>query len=138
MGHLVKSAPCFFERLNMNSIILPIKSEYVKKIICGEKKFEYRKKICKKDIDSIIIYETSPVKKVIGEVIVEDKIICDKEKLWQLSRDYAGIEKEFFDKYFFNNDICCAYKLGKVNVYDKPKNLSEYGINYTIQSFVYI
>ncbi len=37
--------------------------EYVKKIISGKKKYEYRTKVAKQDVDKIIIYETTPIKK---------------------------------------------------------------------------
>ena len=122
----------------MKSIILPIKSIYVKKIFNGEKIYEYRRRLCKKDIDKILIYETSPIKKVVGEAIVEEKLIYDKETLWEISKDFSGISKEVYNLYFSKCEKCCAYKLSKIKKSDNPKRLSEYGINHTIQSFEYI
>ena len=38
----------------MSKILMSIKPEYVDKIFSGEKKYEYRKRLCKKKIDTII------------------------------------------------------------------------------------
>ena len=50
----------------MCKILLSINPEHVENILDGTKKYEYRKKSCKKDIDRIVIYSTHPVKKVVG------------------------------------------------------------------------
>ena len=52
----------------MSRMLLSIKPEYVRKIVSGKKKYEYRKFHCRDDIDTIVIYVTAPVKEVIGEV----------------------------------------------------------------------
>ena len=51
------------------NILLSIRPEYVEKIISGEKKYDYRTKAAKRNVDKIIIYETTPVKKVIAYFI---------------------------------------------------------------------
>lgn len=122
----------------MNSILLPIKPEYVKQIINQTKLYEYRKSRCKKDIDKIVIYSTAPVKKVAFEVIVQEIITSSPLKLWESTKDYSGTTRDKFMEYFKNKDKAYAYKLGKVTVYDKPKTLEELGINYYPQSYVYL
>ncbi len=58
----------------MCTILLPIKPEYANKIIKRTKLYEYRKTVCKRKIDKIVIYSTSPVKKIIAEVEVKEII----------------------------------------------------------------
>ena len=41
-------------------ILISINPKHVAKILSGEKKFEYRTKAAKKDVDSLIIYEKAP------------------------------------------------------------------------------
>lgn len=49
-------------------VLLSIKPEYAQKIFAGEKKYEYRKRIFKRnDVDMIVVYVTKPVGKVVGE-----------------------------------------------------------------------
>lgn len=123
----------------MSKILISINPEYVEKILLGQKKYEYRKvKPSRNDIDKLIIYSTAPVKKVVAEAYIEDIIIERPDKLWKLTKDYSGVKKDFFDKYYKGKEYGVAYKLGKVLVYDKPKKLEDIGIGYVPQSFVYI
>ena len=122
----------------MCTILLPIKPEYVNKIIEKTKLYEYRKNKCKKKVDKIVIYSTSPVKKIIAEVEVKGIISNSPDKLWKETKEYSGISKTKYMKYFKNKDVAFAYKLGKVTVYDNPKTLKDIGINYYPQSYVYL
>ena len=56
----------------MSSILISINPEYVEKIFDGSKKYEYRKVKCKKTVDKMVIYCTSPVMKVVGEAVIEE------------------------------------------------------------------
>ena len=103
-----------------------------------EKENEYRKRLCKKEVKKIYIYATAPVKKIIGETEVVSKIIMDKEKMWQETEKYAGITKEFYDKYFEHQECACAYKIGEVKKYRIPVALDSIGIDSVPQSFVYV
>ena len=120
------------------NIILSINPEYVEKIISGEKKYEYRTKAAKKDVDKIIIYETTPVKKVVAEVEVLEVLIMKPSELWEPTKDQAGITKSFFMSYFKGKKVACAYKLGRVTVYRRPMELSAFGLKSAPQSFVYL
>lgn len=123
----------------MSKILLSINPEYVEKILLGQKKYEYRKvKPSRKDIDKMIIYSTAPVKMIVAEVYIEDIIIERPDKLWELTKEYSGVNKDFFDKYYKGKEYGVAYKLRKVLVYDKPKKLEDIGIGYAPQSFIYI
>lgn len=119
-------------------ILISINPEHVQNIINGTKKYEYRKIAAKQDISSIIIYETTPIKRVVAEAEIIDVLELRPEELWRQTKDASGISKEFFDDYFRDRDIAFAYKLGKIKVYDEPKTLLEYGIKAAPQSFVYL
>ena len=51
----------------MCKLLMSINPEHVNNILSGAKRFEFRKTRCKEDIDSIIIYSTSPIMKVVAE-----------------------------------------------------------------------
>lgn len=124
--------------LEKENIILPIKPVFADKILSGEKKYEYRKKLCKKVINKIYIYATAPVKMIIGEAEVVKKINMDKEILWRKTQRYAGITKKFYDQYFEYQDYACAYEIGEVKQYKLPVTLENMGIGYVPQSFIYV
>jgi len=49
------------DRGNMGKIVLSIKPEYTQRILSGDKKYEYRKILAKKDVKKIIIYLRVPI-----------------------------------------------------------------------------
>ncbi|MBP5091863.1 MAG: ASCH domain-containing protein [Bacilli bacterium] len=122
----------------MMKILISINPEHVAKILSGEKRFEYRTKAAKKDVDSLIIYETTPVKRIVAEAEILEVLCLSPEDLWKETKRYSGISKSFYDEYFKGRKIAYAYRLGKVNAYDNPLELSDYGIKAAPQSFVYI
>lgn len=119
-------------------IIISINPEHVKNIISGVKKYEYRKIAAKQDVSSIIIYETTPIRKIVAEAEIIDVLELPPEELWKQTKKESGISKSFFDKYFNNKTVAYAYKLGRIKVYDTPKTLLDYGIKAAPQSFVYV
>lgn len=123
----------------MCRILMPINPEYVDEILAGRKKYEYRKiKAKRNNIDKMIIYSTSPIMKVVAEVDIKEILEEAPEKLWEMTKNESGITKDFYNKYYKNKNTAIAYKLGKIRIYDKPKNLYDIGINYVPQSFVYL
>lgn len=122
----------------MCTILLPIKPEYVEKIINKSKRYEYRRKIGKKEVDKIIIYCTYPIKMVIAEVEVKKVLTDTPDNIWEKTKNYSGISKEKYSKYFCDKNKAFAYQLGKVLVYSNPKSLEDFNIYYPPQSFVYL
>ncbi len=120
------------------SIIISINPEHVRNIINGTKKFEYRTKAAKSDINKLIIYETTPIKKVVAEVEIIDVIMLSPNELWEETKDFSGITKSFFDQYFNNRKVAYAYKLGKIKVYEQPMELHDFGLKAAPQSFAYV
>ena len=98
----------------MCDILLSINPEHVENILKGIKKYEYRKIACRRRVDKIIIYSTTPIKKVVGEAEVIDILQKEKDELWHETENESGITKIFFDEYYktyavniknrFNND----------------------------------
>lgn len=122
----------------MCKLLMSINPEHVENILSGEKKYEFRKRKCKERIDSIVIYSTAPVMKVVAEVEVKDIIEGTPQTVWKKTSNAAGINKQFFDKYFLGKDIAIAYVLGYVTQFDSPRSLSDYGVKAAPQSYVYI
>lgn len=122
----------------MNTILMSIKPIYVNKIFTGEKKYEYRKNNCKEKIEKIIVYSSSPVQKIVGELIIK-QVLCDKKNvIWDKTKAKGGITKKVFDKYYEKYENAVAYEIEKAILYDKPKSLNDYNIKTAPQSYVYI
>ncbi len=123
----------------MCKALVSIRPEFVTSILSGEKKYEYRKIKFRQDVDSIQIYLTSPVMKV---VVAEAKITViiegSLEEVWEKAQNGSGIDKSFFDIYYNGKDYAIAFCLGKIKIFKRAKNLSNYNIKKPPQSLVYL
>jgi len=119
--------------------LLPIKPKFVEKILSGEKTVEFRKIVFKQNIERIIIYSSSPVKRVVA--ICDVKTI-NRERpltLWKKYRHVGGIEYSEYADYYRNKEYGVAIELTNVRVLDKPLELSDLvDIKVAPQSFMYV
>lgn len=122
----------------MSKILLSIKPEFADKIMSGEKKIEYRTHIPSRSINTIVIYSTSPVGKIIGEAEVVDIISGSPSSLWEKTKGVSGISRAKYRKYFQGRKIAYAFKLGQIKQFDHGVSLEDYGVNNAPQSFVYL
>lgn len=122
----------------MSTILLAIKPRYVDMILSGKKKIEYRRKVPAQMVDKIIIYASSPIKKVVGEVNVTGTFSMSVSQLWNRTNSFSGITEIEFHKYFTGCKIAHAFILGKSIKYKHHKELSYYGISRAPQSFMYL
>ena len=119
--------------------LLSIKPKYVNRILSGEKKYEFRKKIFSKSIDSIIVYSSSPEKKVVCEMYFSEVLAGRPEDIWEQCSDSAGISSEDYFSYYENCDKAFAIKIDRVEQYDVPLLLDDIRLGLKApQSFVYV
>lgn len=100
--------------------LLSIKPEFVEKIFTGNKWFEYRKVIFKKNVKKIVVYSTMPVGMIVGEFSIEEVIEGSPKKIWDLTKKYSGVDKTFYNKYFEGRSKGFAIKIKKTTRYETP------------------
>ena len=102
-------------------VLLSIKPNYVKSILEGEKRYEFRKAIFKnRDINRIFIYSSAPVKRIVALFEISRILEDHPAVLWDQVRDHAGInEKEFFS-FFAGRERGYAIRIGKLREFDTP------------------
>lgn len=79
------------KKVEFLKVLLSIKPEFVEQIARGKKMFEYRKQIFKKKVESVIIYCTKPVGKIIGEFTFDQILVDTPQALWKRTCDKSGI-----------------------------------------------
>jgi len=102
-------------------VLLSIKPRYVKSIIDGEKRYEFRKKVFRNpSVSRVLIYSSSPVKKIVASFEV-GKILEDRPAdLWENVKDYAGIDdRDFFD-YFAGKSRAFAIEIQDLQELPEP------------------
>jgi len=120
-------------------VLLSIKPEFAEKIFSGEKRFEFRRAIFKKqDVKKVVVYASAPVSKVIGEFEIGNVLTADLLDLWEKTKKYAGITKEYFFEYFQGRESGYAIQVKRTNKYLTPHCIkSRFGVK-PPQSFLYV
>lgn len=121
--------------------LVSIRPEYVERILSGEKTYEYRRRIFKRpEVDTLVIYATMPVGKVVAEAAITTILESTPEDIWERTGRHAGISEDRFKAYFHGCGTAYAIGLGDVHAFARPLTLAEYapGIVRAPQSFVYI
>ena len=120
-------------------VLLSIKPEFAERIFEGSKKYEFRKALFKNnDIKTIVVFASSPTQRVIGE-FETDRIISDSpEKLWNETKEFAGVEEHFFNEYFADREMGFAIKIKKTKKYKEALCLRQHFNLTPPQSFLYL
>ena len=121
--------------------IISIKPEYVTKILNGEKRFEFRRKVFKRaDVDTLVVYASAPVQRVVAEVRIAEILTSTPQELWERTHKHGGIGKVQYMNYFHDTDTAHAIALGAVNEFPEPMRLSDYAPMLTRppQSYAYM
>lgn len=102
-------------------VLLSIKPQYVEKIISGEKRYEFRKKEFKrKDINTIVVYSSGNVRKLVGEITFTS-ILCDTPSIiWQKTQAKSGMTEDCFMQYYMNKDKAYAIAIDSFRPYKEP------------------
>lgn len=122
----------------MRNILLSIKPKYAEMIYRGEKIYEFRRSLCKADIERIYLYESSPVMMVTGYVELDSKVCKPLNRLWDEAKLKSGISFEVYREYFHDRENACAYKIKRARKFKSAKSLSDFGIQRAPQNFVYL
>ncbi|AFQ44901.1 hypothetical protein [Desulfosporosinus meridiei] len=104
----------------MLNVLISIKPKYVQEILGGKKKYEYRKSIFKREVDKIYIYSTSPDRKIVGYFKFVGYLKEDPEKIWEITKECSGIDKESFKEYFNNKTHAYAIKIEQLYIFHTP------------------
>jgi len=124
--------------MKSDTILISIHPEYVDKIISGEKQYEFRKRF-PDNIRYMLIYTTSPVKKITALVEIDTVLRDTPINIWSKTRKQAGITKRFYDAYFKDKRMAYAVRLKKIHMLNNPLLITDLkGIKVAPQSYVYL
>jgi type I restriction enzyme, S subunit len=102
-------------------ILLSIKPRYVKSIIEGEKRYEFRKTIFKnREINQVFIYSSSPVKKIVAAFEIGGIFEDHPVDLWDIVKDHAGIDDRDFFEYFKGRSRAFAIEIENLQEFSAP------------------
>lgn len=119
-------------------VLISIYPKYVQKIIAGEKKVEFRKKIPCQSVDKIFVYSTAPQKKIVGWFLWSGYIEGSLSNVWEQSREVAGITEAEYQYYFLNHSWVYAILIHKFRHLKEYLDPWKYDFFYPPQSYSYL
>jgi predicted transcriptional regulator len=121
-------------------VLLSVKPRFAEAILAGRKKFEFRRALFRRqDITTVVIYASSPTRKVVGEFTIDEVLSLALDMLWESTRHAGAIDREYFDQYFKGRSAGYALKVKRARRYRIPLCLrKDFGIRHPPQSFRYL
>lgn len=134
----MSNSKLFSDCQHVTRALLSIKPLFASAILRGDKKYEYRRSIFSRQVDIVLIYVSSPVRRVVAEFDITTIITKTLPQLWQQTRKFSGIDEALFYKYFQGAEYGHAIAIGNVRPYDIPFcPMETFGLR-PPQSFVYL
>ena len=123
-------------------VVLSIKPVYSEKILTGHKTVELRRRfpVAAPNGALAYIYSSSPVKAMVGTVLIRDVLKLPVEQICSEFESTAFIERPHFDKYFDGLEHGFALVFDDVKAFSRPLPLSELREKFGFeppQSFLY-
>lgn len=121
------------------NVLLSIKPVYVSQIEAGTKRFEFRRKIFKRDVENVIVYSSSPQQLISGYFKYSGYLCGTPVEIWNKCKECGGISKDDFFDYFKDREEAYAIIIDDY-VSVKSKHRPQYVVDNFVppQSFKYI
>lgn len=102
-------------------VLLSIKPKYVRSILEGAKRYEFRKAIFRnRSVNRIFIYSSAPEKRIVARFEISRIIEDHPSALWDQTRDHAGINDAEFFSYFAGRSRGYAIGIENLKEFDTP------------------
>ena len=119
-------------------VLLPIHPEYVDLIRDNTKRVEFRRTNFRRKIKYVIVYATSPEKKIVGYCEVSEVTRQSPEELWSAHGQNAGITRERLFSYLDGLTLATAIVIRKFHELGETLTLSAIGVSRAPQGFQYL
>jgi len=126
-------------RKNKAIVLLPIQPRYASAIADGRKLVEFRKIRFKECVSHIVVYSSSPQKKVIGYFQVDAIEEMSPRVLWKRYGSSGAIDYKSFCEYYADTERGVAIKIAEYVELKKPQLLAAINPQLRVpQSFSYL
>lgn len=101
--------------MESRTALISIHPEYAEKIFAGEKKFEFRRRWTSRSVETLFIYATAPVQRIVGFAKIARVTQGTPTQLWRLTQQVnGGFSKSKLFAYLGSSKTGVAIELSKV------------------------
>lgn len=119
--------------------LMAIHERFADAIMEGVKLVEFRKRRLADDIETVWVYATAPVSKVIGQFSVGEIVSGTPGDIWERFGSVGVIDQDAFFKYYDNTSTAVAIVVGNAERLTDPVALAEMDPRPAVpQSFAYL
>lgn len=105
--------------------LMAIHERYADAIMNGVKRVEFRKRRLAEDIETVWVYATAPISKVIGRFSVDEIVQGSPEDIWDQFGAVGVIERDAFFRYYDGSATAVAIVVGEAERLPDPVGLEE-------------
>ena len=120
-------------------VLLSIKPRFAHAIMRGEKKVEFRRRLWKSDVDTVVVYATDPEQRIIGYFTVSFLDLASPSELWRRHGRVGAIGHAEYRSYYAGTTNGVAVGVGAVRRLENGGGLrSITHLDRPPQSFAYL
>lgn len=97
--------------------LISIKPRYARALFGGSKRYEFRRVKMAREVSELIVYASSPVKKLLGLLEVEKVIEGTPKELWAKCKEGAGMTAAEFRAYFAGAKRGVAIEIARARIF---------------------
>lgn len=102
--------------MQSKTALISINPEHVAKILSGEKRLEFRRVWASRPLERLLIYSTTPTKRLVAVACIKQTIIASPSALWSMAQKIGGgISRQRLFEYLDGKQTAFALELSKVN-----------------------
>ncbi len=118
---------------------MAIQPPYAQAILDGTKLVEFRKRRLAADIDTVLVYESAPTKRIVGHFTIERTESGTPQDLWRTFGSVGCIAREDYLAYYAQSERAVGLVVKHVERYEYPVALAELRDHPAVpQSFSYL
>lgn len=119
--------------------LMAIRPRYAQAILAGIKRIEFRKRPLAPDIDTILIYESAPTQRIVGQFTLSRTILATPQGLWRNFGSVGSIARVDYLTYYGERDRAVGLVIDDVEQFAHPLALADLSVRPAVpQSFVYL
>jgi predicted transcriptional regulator len=104
--------------------LLPIRPRYADAIVEGRKRVEFRRRPFGRAVELVVVYASSPVKKVVAILRVSEIAEGHPDEVWERFHTVGAIDRGAFQEYYRGTQRAVAIQFDRVCVLSDPVPLS--------------